>query len=78
MRRFQHAVAGEADDGAVDLLVDFEIFPHFATAVMPFDATLQGLELLKVTGRHPDCGEFGGAALDPAQRLEQFDQFITA
>src|ERR1700684_4403425 len=77
MRGLQYAVAGKADDGAVNLLVSLEIVAQFAAAMMPFDPHLQRLEALDVLGRHADRGKLGRAALDAADGFEQFSQFLT-
>ena len=62
----------------MNLLVDLEIITHLAAIVMPFDAALHRFELFEIARLHSCRREFRGAALDPAQRLEQFDQFVPA
>lgn len=78
MGGLQHAVAGKADDGAVNLLVDLEIFPQLAAIVVPFDAVLQRLEPLEIGRHHSFRSKFRRAAFDSAHRFEQFNKFVAA
>src|ERR1700748_2181643 len=70
MRGLQNAVAGKADDGAVDLLVDFEIIAQFAALTMTFDSRLKRLETVDILFRHTNRGEFRRASFDGADGLE--------